>query len=144
MAETREPARRDPTVARAIELLELAGDYDEAGREAEAVAPYRQAIDLGLPPDLEVRARIQLASTLRNLGETNESVAILRSVVAANPNLRAARMFLALALLSDGRGEAAVHELLDILLTDPGPPEAYARSLRWYADDLIGIAQPDD
>jgi hypothetical protein len=53
-------------------------------------------------------------------------------------------MFLSLALVSDGQGPTAVHELLDLLLTNPGPPEAYARSLRWYADDLVGLAEPED
>jgi hypothetical protein len=46
-------------------------------------------------------------------------------------------MFLALALHSARRPHVALHELLDLLLTDPEPPEAYATSLRWYADDLI-------
>lgn len=130
--------------ARAIELFELAGEHDAAGRESEAVAPYREALELGLPPDLELRARIQLASTLRNLGEHAEAVAILREVVRLHPDHRAARMFLALALVSDGQAPAAVHELLDLLLTHPGPPEAYAVSLRWYADDLVGLAAADD
>ena len=63
-------------------------------------------------------------------------------VVAANPGHRAARMFLAHALLSNDQAAAAVHELLDLLLTDPGPPERYPGSLRWYADDLVGRAEP--
>ena len=130
--------------ARAIELFELAGEHDAAGRESEAVAPYREALELGLPPDLELRARIQLASTLRNLGEHAEAVDLLRDVVRHHPDHRAARMFLALALVSDGQASAAVHELLDLLLTHPGPPEAYAVSLRWYADDLVGLAAADD
>jgi hypothetical protein len=45
-------------------------------------------------------------------------------------------MFLALALVSDGRAIDAVQQLLDLLLTNPGPPERYARSLRSYTDDL--------
>ena len=126
---------------RAVELFEIGGEHDSAGREAEAVAPYREAIELGLPPDLDVQAHIQLASTLRNLGQTQESVAMLRGVVAREPTHRAARMFLSLALLSDGQPGSAVHELLDLLLTDPGPPERYARSLRAYADDLV---EPSD
>jgi Flp pilus assembly protein TadD len=99
-------------------------------------------LELGLPPELDLAARIQLASTLRNLGESTESIEILRDVVARNPTHRAARMFLALALVTDDQGQAAVHELLDLFLTNPGPPEAYARSLRWYADDLVGRADP--
>jgi hypothetical protein len=129
--------------ARALELYEIGSEHDSAGRELEAVGPYREALALGLPPDVELAARIQLASTLRNVGETAEAVAILRAVVDQHPDHRAARMFLALALVSAERGPEAVHELLDLLLTNPGPPERYERSLRWYADDLVGRAAPE-
>ncbi|MEX1126129.1 MAG: hypothetical protein WD895_02045 [Acidimicrobiia bacterium] len=53
-----------------------------------------------------------------------------------HPEHRAAPAFLALALTSAGQADQAVSELLDLLLTNPGPVEAYQRSLRWYADDL--------
>ncbi len=125
-------------------LYQLGSAHDSAGREADAVGPYRRALAIGLPPARELATHIQLASTLRNLGQTAEAVAILRTAVDAHPEHRAARMFLSLALVSDGQGPTAVHELLDLLLTNPGPPEAYARSLRWYADDLVGLAEPED
>ena len=125
-------------------LYQLGSAHDAAGREAEAVEPYRRALAIGLPPERDLAARIQLASTLRNLGATNEAVTILRDASAANPGHRATRMFLSLSLLSDDQPAAAVHELLDLLLTDPGPPEAYARSLRAYADDLVKRGDPDD
>ncbi len=117
--------------------LHLAGAYDSAGREEEAVAPYRAALAAGLNEDDDLRARIQLASTLRNLGENQEAVEILTRVCEENPRHRAARAFLALALTSADRAPEAVSELLDLLLTNPGPLEAYQRSLRWYADDLL-------
>jgi len=117
--------------------LHLAGAYDSAGREQEAVAPYRAALAAGLTESEELRAHIQLASTLRNLGENEEAVQILTQVCIENPGNRAARAFLALALTSAGRADQAVSELLDLMLTNPGPLEAYQRSLRWYVDDLI-------
>jgi cyanophycin synthetase len=116
--------------------LHVAGAYDSAGREEEAVAPYRTALAAGLDEEDDLRARIQLASTLRNLGQNQEAVEILTRVCEENPRHRAARAFLALALTSADRGPDAVSELLDLLLTNPGPLEAYQRSLRWYADDL--------
>jgi len=116
--------------------LHLAGAYDSAGREEEAISPYRVALAAGLDEDDDLRARIQLASTLRNLGENQEAVEILTQVCAGHPEHRAARAFLALALTSAGRPEEAVSELLDLLLDHPGPVEAYQRSLRWYADHL--------
>ena len=121
---------------------QLGSAHDSAGQEADAVDPYRRALAIGLPADRDLACRIQLASTLRNLGDSGEAVAILRAATAAHPGHRAGRMFLALALLSDDQAAAAVHELLDLLLRNPGPPERYARSLRWYADDLIGAAPP--
>src|SRR5262245_32713436 len=123
---------------------QLGSAHDAAGREAEAVGPYEQALELGLSADLELATRIQFASTLRNLDRADEAVAILHAALEARPGHRAARMFLALALLDAGQPREAVHDLLDLLLTDPGPPEAYARSLRWYADDLVGRASADD
>jgi Flp pilus assembly protein TadD len=117
--------------------LHLAGSYDSAGREAEAVAPYRAALAVGLEEEDDLRARIQLASTLRNLGQNQEAVEILTRVCEQNPGHRAARAFLALALTSAGQQDKAVSELLDLLLTHPGPVEGYQRSLRWYANDLV-------
>ncbi len=131
----------DDRQTRALELYELGSEHDSAGREAEAVGPYREALAFGLPPETALAARIQLASTLRNLGELEESLSILREVVAEHPEHRAARMFLALALVSADRGPEAVHELLDLLLTNPGPPERYERSLRAYANDLVDGAR---
>ena len=119
-----------------VALYHLGSAHDSAGHEAEAVEPYRRALAGGLDPEVALAARIQLASTLRNIGETRESVEILEAAVAEHPQHRAARMFLALALVSDGRAIEAVQLLLDLLLTNPGPPERYARSLRNYTDDL--------
>jgi tetratricopeptide (TPR) repeat protein len=124
-------------------LYHLGSAHDSAGHEAAAVAPYRRALAIGLPAERGLACRIQLASTLRNLGQRREAVDILMTATTANPDHRAAVMFLALALVSDGQPNAAVHALLELLLTNPGPPEAYARSLRWYADDLIGAADRD-
>jgi predicted Zn-dependent protease len=119
-----------------IGLYLLGSAHDSAGHEAQAVEPYRRALAVGLAPEFALGARIQLASTLRNLGETRESVEILEAAVTEHPQHRAARMFLSLALVSDGRAMEAVQLLLDLLLTNPGPPERYARSLRNYTDDL--------
>ena len=117
-------------------ILHLAGAYDSAGHEEEAIAPYRAALAAGLSESEDLRGRIQLASTLRNVGEHEEAVRILTEVCVEHPEHRAARAFLALALTSAGDAVEAVSQLLDLLLTNPGPFEGYQRSLRWYADDL--------
>ncbi len=123
-------------------LLHLAGAYDSAGREEQAVAPYRAALAGELGEEETLRARIQLASTLRNLDQDQEAVEILTQLCAEHPEHRAGRAFLALALTSAGMAETAVAELLDLLLTSPGPVESYNRSLRWYTDDLRRKARP--
>jgi predicted Zn-dependent protease len=79
---------------------------------------------------------VQLGSSLRNIGEHAEAVRVLSDACRAFPQHRALRAFLALALVSNGQSTDAVAELLDLLLTNPGPVEAYSRSLRYYADTL--------
>ena len=48
--------------ADALALYELAGDLDEAGREAEAIPLYREALVLGLVDPDRSRAVVQLAA----------------------------------------------------------------------------------
>jgi cyanophycin synthetase len=121
-------------------LFHLGGAYDAAGEEEKAVGPYRAALASGLDEEESFRASIQLASTLRNLDRHEEAVAILTEICSRHPDHRAARAFLALALTSGGDPTRGVAELLDVMLTNPGPFEAYTRSLRLYADDLVGEA----
>lgn len=57
--------------------FERAGARDSAGRPDEAIPLYRRALQLGLDADHEPQAVIQLASSLRNVGEREEAVALL-------------------------------------------------------------------
>jgi hypothetical protein len=61
-------------------LFELACAHDYVGREAEAVPLYRAALDGGLDPAHRPAAVIQLASSLRNVGEPAEAVALLEAL----------------------------------------------------------------
>ena len=54
-----------------IALFELASAHDSTDHEAAAAALYRQALALGLAGTDRRRATIQLASTLRNLGQAD-------------------------------------------------------------------------
>jgi Tetratrico peptide repeat len=58
----------------AIGLFERAAAFDSTGHPDLAVPLYRQALDRGLPGERRRRAVIQLASSLRNLGQAQESV----------------------------------------------------------------------
>jgi cyanophycin synthetase len=133
MARRRIAAHPDDATAHFL----LASTFDAAGDEAAALALYERALSLGLPDGIDLQARIQYASTLRNRHRADDAVRVLRQVKADHASSRSGRMFLSLALLDADQPRAAVHELLDLILQDPGPPERYRRSLRAYADELL-------
>lgn len=62
----------------AIVDFERACAYDSTGFEKNAEPLYRSALETGLTGLRRRRARIQLASTLRNNGKFHESIEILR------------------------------------------------------------------
>lgn len=118
-------------------LFERAGSYDSAGREAEAEPLYRAALAAGLDAEFRPQAVIQLASTIRNLGKTEESIILLREEYErAEPGgMRdAAAAFYALALSSAGEERRAVAIALDALA--PHLP-LYRRSVSEYASELL-------
>ncbi|WP_369816310.1 tetratricopeptide repeat protein [Cellulomonas sp. Leaf334] len=114
-------------------LLEWAGAHDSVGLEAEAVPLYRQALAAGLDPEREARAIVQLASSLRNVGDPIAAVELLRAA-PDHPAVGAARgAFLALALFDAGQpGEALATALHALTPTLPG----YRRALDYYASQL--------
>ncbi len=114
-------------------LFELAGVHDASGLEDEAIPLYRRAIEAGLEGTSALRASIQLASTLRNVGESSEAVSILESMPDAGIDEGARQAFLALALHDEGRhGDAVRTALLALIPTLDG----YKRSLTSYAAEL--------
>ncbi|GAA1990341.1 tetratricopeptide repeat protein [Microbacterium pumilum] len=129
-------AERDELDARA--LFERAGARDSAGIETEAEPLYRQALEAGLDDEYRTRAVIQLASTLRNLGRTDEALWMLRVEFDRGPDAPlhdAAAAFYALALVSTGDAVAAASVALTALA--PHLPR-YTRSVTGYADELVG------
>ncbi len=94
----------------AIALFELASAHDSTGQEEKAAPLYRQALSAGLTGTLRRRAIIQLASTLRNLGQIEESIAPLTAErQACSDELDdAVTAFLALSLTDAGRHREAV------------------------------------
>ncbi len=120
----------------AVALFELAAANDSTGHAPEAAPLYRQAMAAGLTGLRRRRATIQLASTLRNLGRPEESVALLTVEREAGSDELddAVLAFLALALVDTGREREAVGLALTALsrhLT------RYNRSVARYAGDLI-------
>lgn len=118
-------------------LFEAAGARDYAGREADAEPLYRAALEHGLDAALRPRAIIQLASTLRNLGNIDESIAMLEQQLHEHPDdewTGPSAAFLALALTSRGDPTHAVAVAL-MALADHLP--IYQRSVRGYAAELL-------
>lgn len=117
-------------------LFERAGARDAAGLEADAEPLYRAALAAGLDDDHRTQAVIQLASTLRNLGELDEALALLRAEYERDPRPPlhdAVAAFYALALVSSGDPVRAASVALTALA--PHLPR-YTRSVSAYAEEL--------
>jgi tetratricopeptide (TPR) repeat protein len=114
---------------------ERGGGYDSTGHPERAVPLYRQALELGLAGSRRRQCVIQLASSLRNLGDVEESVALLEAERSRGSDELddAVSAFLALALVSAGREREAVSVVLAALA--PHLPR-YQRSVRNYAQDI--------
>ncbi|WP_243841860.1 tetratricopeptide repeat protein [Salinibacterium sp. ZJ77] len=121
-----------------IALFERGGARDATDDEAGAEQFYRAALEAGLPDAERAQCVIQLASTVRNLGRSEESLELLRDEFAGRPDddplADAAVAFAALALVDAGRPREAVVALLHTLA--PHLPR-YTGSVRSYADDLL-------
>ncbi len=116
----------------------LGGALDSAGQAAAAIGPNRRARELGLGGDDVPRWYVQLGSTLRDVGDLDGAVALLREGKDGFPADASIPAFL--ALQSAGRHTAALVETFDLLLRDPEATGLvrYQRSLRAYTNDLRG------
>ncbi|MFC0864960.1 tetratricopeptide repeat protein [Sphaerimonospora cavernae] len=122
-------------------LFELASANDSTGHGDQAAPLYRQALDIGLTGERRRRAVIQLASTLRNLGRVEESVALLTAEREAGSDHLddAVAAFLALALADAGREREAASLALGALARHL---PRYNRSLAYYAQALLDTPEP--
>ncbi|KQU85781.1 tetratricopeptide repeat protein [Ensifer sp. T173] len=122
-----------------IGLFERASAQDSLGNEANAAPLYRQALAGGLSGIRRRRATIQLASTLRNLGQIEESIALLEAerTMPSDELDDAVLGFLALSLVDAGRAQEAAGLALGRLARHL---PRYNRSLKRYADALLSDA----
>jgi hypothetical protein len=120
----------------AIAAFERACSLDSTGHSDLAVPLYRRALEVGLTGVRRRRAVIQLSSSLRNLGQPQESVALLTAELDAGSDQLddAVRAVLALALTDVGREREAV--AIAITALAPHLPR-YQRSMANYARLLI-------
>ena len=119
----------------AIATYERGSAFDSTGHSDLAVPLYRQALAEGLPTGRRRQAVIQLASSLRNLGEVDESVALLTAEQAAGSDELddAVDAFLALSQADAGSEREAVATALTALSRHM---TRYRRSLSAYAEEL--------
>jgi tetratricopeptide (TPR) repeat protein len=116
-------------------VFEIAGSWDSTERSDKAVPLYQQALEMGLDASRRRRAVIQLASSLRNIGEAGQSESLLRDELESGSDELddAVVGFLALALADLGREREALSLSLQSLA--PHLPR-YVRSLTDYAKEL--------
>lgn len=127
-------AERGPDDARAE--FERGGARDSAGRPAEAVVLYRRALALGLDEEHRPQCVIQMASSLRNLGEYDDALAVIRAEEeqsADGPYRDAIACVHALILASAGRPAQGLSVALLALV--PHLPR-YHRSMTAYAREI--------
>ncbi|MBN0047362.1 tetratricopeptide repeat protein [Streptomyces actuosus] len=120
--------------------FEQACAWDSTGRSDRAVPLYRQALARGLDGHRGRRARIQLSSSLRNLGRPEEGVRLLAPELDAPSDELddAVRACLALCLSGLGRDREGLSLVLEALA--PHLPR-YQRSMANYARALV---EPED
>jgi tetratricopeptide (TPR) repeat protein len=119
-------------------LFEAARAWDWGGEPDSALPLYEQAFAAGLDGDRLRRGLLQCGSTLRNLDRAGDAVTMLQRADQLFPGSDAVRSFLALALLSAGRPDEAVAELLDVALDGIASEDLirYQWALRHYAAAL--------
>ena len=93
-----------------VAAFERASSLDSTGHSDLAVPLYRRALELGLGGQRRRQAVIQMASSLRNLGEAVESVSLLTAEREKGSDALddAVNAFLALALVDTGSEREAV------------------------------------
>lgn len=133
---TRELADRDPTHVRA--QLEAAYACDSVGEEEAAVGYYERARGLGVPDGELAVFTVGYGSTLRNVGRTEESVAVLGEGLTRFPDYAPIKAFLALALHSSKFHNAAMATLLELVLelNHDDQLHGFERALAHYQTDL--------
>lgn len=120
----------------AVAAFERACAFDSTGRSDLAVPLYRKALDTGLTGIRRRRAVIQMSSSLRNLGRSQESVDLLTAELAAGSDELddAVKTVLALALTDVGREREAVSLAVGALARHL---PRYQRSMANYARLLV-------
>ncbi|GAA2753838.1 tetratricopeptide repeat protein [Amnibacterium kyonggiense] len=119
-------------------LEAVAEAYDEAGDLDRAIDGYRAAL-AGLDGTALRRCFLKLGDALRRAGRFQEAVEALETGLDEFPGSRSLRTFLALALHEQGRSDAALGLVLEVLV-DPMPSpdlELFRAAVRHRAQGLF-------
>jgi tetratricopeptide (TPR) repeat protein len=121
----------------AAAVFETASVRDYLGLEPEAEPLYRRALELGLDEEHRPQAVVQLASSVRNLGDIDEALRLIESEHRDHPGAPyrdEVAAFLALALVSAGDARRGA----SVALTALAPHlRRYTRSMTAYAAALV-------
>ena len=112
--------------------------HDRAGREAEAIPEYEEALQLGLDDELTPGALLGLGSSLRNVGRAAHAVEVLDEACRRFPKHGGLRLFRALALASADRCDEGLGEAVRVAAEriETADVRGYRRALELYADEL--------
>ncbi|MBO3129579.1 tetratricopeptide repeat protein [Dermatophilus congolensis] len=129
----------NPAIPESRRAFEVACKFDSLGRPDLAVDGYRTALDQGLESYESRRARIQLASSLRNLGHLEEGLKVLSNETdpLGDGLDDAVVLFRALLLTDLGYEREAVATLVHALASHL---PRYVNSAHRYADLLLETA----
>jgi cyanophycin synthetase len=119
-------------------IFELASAHDAAGQEYDAIAFYEKACGAGLREPHRHRALLQQASSYRRTGDLRSARTILDALSLERPGSAAVTAFRALTMLEQGEAQAAVADLIDVLLARSGDAddEAYRAALHRHTGEL--------
>ncbi|WP_438855631.1 tetratricopeptide repeat protein [Agromyces sp. M3QZ16-3] len=118
-------------------VFERAGARDSAGRPDEAVPLYERALALGLDDELRPQAIVQMASSIRNLGDVPRALELLEDEMREHPEAPfrdEVAAFIALTLASSGDARRAASVALLALAPHL---RRYTRSVTNYARELL-------
>jgi tetratricopeptide (TPR) repeat protein len=122
----------------ALVNYQCAWSFDILGLEADAVAYYEKAIQLGLDDTNAIGAFIGLGSTYRALGKYNKSEIVFEKGIQYYPENKAMKTFYAMTLYNVGKHREAMGILLTCLAHTTNDSEilTYKRAIEFYADKL--------
>jgi Flp pilus assembly protein TadD len=120
-----------------VAAFEQACAWDSTGHSDKAIPLYRRALELGVDGIRRRRSVIQMSSSLRNIGQAEESVRLLTEERSRGSDELddAVSATLALALTSVGREREAVSIAVEALAKHL---PRYQRSMANYARALLG------